>query len=432
MKKLLASLCAVLMCSAPGMAYDIMVDDIAYNYNADSSALAVTYTTLDADNYSALTEAVIPAVVNVNGEDLDVTAIDDFAFIYSSKLTAITLPHSISQIGDRAFAYCPELQSITIDGENGVYYSPEESNVIIDDRTGTLVAASNAAVIPDYIDEIGPFAFAGCTGLTEVDIPSTITKIGYAAFDGCGLKSVYIPESVSEIGYRAFAHCDSLISITVDAGNDKYDSRGNCNAVIEKASGAVVATCGATTFPADVATIGYEAFAGCTALQKIVIPESVSKINHYAFAGCSSLVTADIPASVTFFGDRAFEDCASLEKVYARLVQPQDAEYGNLLTFAGVPVDTCLLLVPDELIDLYKATKPWSDFMYIKGINEQDVIPGDVNLDGVIDVDDVNILIAIILGKDKAENYDGRAYITDDDVIDVDDVNALIQIILEK
>lgn len=432
MKKTLAALCAIMLCSTSAMAFDVMIDGIAYNRIPDSSAVVVTFTSLDADNYSGLAAVVIPAVVQVEGTDMSVVAIDDFAFYGSESITSVSIPSTVTRIGDRALAGCHNLQAITIAADNATFFTPEGSNAIIDARTSTLVAGCRTTVITDDVDVIGPFAFSGCKGLTEVTIPASVCKIGYGAFEGTGIKSISLPANVTEIGYRVFAHCDSLTQISVAAGNTKYDSRSNCNAVIEKASGSIVATCKATTFPADIATIGYEAFAGCSALENVVIPSGITRINHYAFADCDSLTLADIPATVTFFGDRAFENCAALEKVYARLLTPENAEYGNLLTFKGVPVDTCLLIVPDDLIDLYKATKPWSDFLYVEGINQQDMQPGDVNLDGVVDIDDVSIVIAIILGKDQAEKYDRRAYITDDDQIDVDDVNAIIKIILDK
>ena len=431
MKKFLIALCAILMGSMTAMAYDLLVDDIAYNYNADSTGLIITYTKLDSTNYSGLINATIPSGITVNDKTYKIKGIGDFAFYGCQTLESISLPFTISEIGDRALAHCPQLKSINVNDNNTIFHS-DNFNAIVETRAQKLIAGCATTVIPYYTKSIEAFAFSGASGLKSIDIPYQTVKIGYEAFEGTGLETIFIPSSVEEIGYRAFAHCDSLSEIIVENGNWKYTSPDSSNAIIEIASNSLIAACKTTTFPEGLNTIGYEGFSGVP-VENIVIPESIDTINHYAFRECTDLKTADIPATIVYFGDRAFGDCIGLEKVYARLLEPEEAEYGNFQTFAGVAVDTCLLLVDDELVELYRATLPWSEFMYIKGFSEEQVeLIGDVNLDGFVDVTDVNILINIILNRDQAENYDRRAYITDDDTIDVSDVNALINIILHK
>ena len=99
--------------------------------------------------------------------------------------------------------------------------------------------------------------------------------------------SVTIGNSVTSIGNAAFANCRGLESISVESGNTKYDSRNNCNAIIETATNTLIYGCKNTIIPYSVTTIGYSAFYGCSGLTSVTIPNSVTSISDYAFYGCS-------------------------------------------------------------------------------------------------------------------------------------------------
>ena len=144
----------------------------------------------------------------------------------------------------------------------------------------------------------------------------TLTSICSEAFYGCkSLTSVTIPNSVTEIGWDAFGACSSLTSITVDAGNTHYDSRNNCNAIIETATNTLIAGCKTTTIPNSVTSIGGNAFSGCTSLTSITIPNSVTTIGDFAFFDCSSLTSISIPNSVIEIRGGAFKYCSSLTSI---------------------------------------------------------------------------------------------------------------------
>ena len=131
------------------------------------------------------------------------------------------------------------------------------------------------------------YKYKDCRGLTSVTIPNSVAKIGLNAFYECrGLTSLSIPSSVTEIDLNAFSYCTGLSSIIVDSENKVYDSRDNCNAIIESATNKLIAGCSTTTIPNTVTSIGDAAFEGCTGLTSVTIPNSVSKVGAYAFASC--------------------------------------------------------------------------------------------------------------------------------------------------
>ena len=112
-----------------------------------------------------------------------------------------------------------------------------------------------------------------------------------------------------------FGGCSNLTSIIVDSNNPKYDSRNNCNAIIETASNKLISGCQNTIFPANITTIEKEAFVGCTGLTSITIPNSVRKIGERAFWGCSGLTSVIISSGVRTIEGEAFLDCPRIASI---------------------------------------------------------------------------------------------------------------------
>ena len=128
------------------------------------------------------------------------------------------------------------------------------------------------------------------------------------------LTSIVIPDSVTSIDVPAFEGCTSLTSIIVNENNPVYDSRDNCNAIIETNTNCLIIGCKSTTIPNSITSIGYSAFEGCTSLTSIEIPNSITSIEYSAFRDCTSLTSIEIPNSVTSIGHYAFRNCTSLYK----------------------------------------------------------------------------------------------------------------------
>lgn len=163
---------------------------------------------------------------------------------------------------------------------------------------------------------LGNGVFSDCYSLTSIKIPNTVTTIVGGAFSSCReLSSIVIPSSVDSIGTNPFSGCEKLSSIVVEEGNRYYDSRSNCNAIIETATNTLIVGCRATTIPNTVLSIGNSAFSGCSKLTFMDIPNSVLSIGDYAFSKCSELVSINIPNSVLSIGSQVFRGCSELSSI---------------------------------------------------------------------------------------------------------------------
>lgn len=160
---------------------------------------------------------------------------------------------------------------------------------------------SDAADIPEII--------------TYEGVEYTVMSIVKGAISFNGLTSVTIPKSVIAIASPVFGKCRNLKSVKVESGNPKYDSREDCNAIIETNSNRLIAGCQTTVIPNSVTGIGEFAFAKCGGLTAVTIPNSVTTIEESAFAGCGGLTSVTIPNSVTSIGVYAFGGCSGLASV---------------------------------------------------------------------------------------------------------------------
>ncbi len=244
------------------------------------------------------------------------TEIESGTFLGCNSLTGINLPKGINNIGNYAFNDCGSLENIKVDEGNTVYDSRDGCNAIIETKSNTLIIGSTKTLIPFSVTSIGAYAFGGRSGLNKIDLHEGVISIGYNAFSGCsGLTSIEIPEGVASISSGAFSGCNGLTSIKVREGNTIYDSRDNCNAIIETKSNDLIVGMANTKIPLSVTGIGSSAFEDCKNLTSIEIPSSVTYISEHAFAGCSNLASIEIPSSVKTIYSYVFSDCSNLIEV---------------------------------------------------------------------------------------------------------------------
>ena len=169
--------------------------------------------------------------------------------------------------------------------------------------------------MPDSLISIGAQTFYN-SGITNITLPNSLKEIDLLAFQSCkDLQSVYIGKSVNYIRENVFEGCKNLKSIVVSPENATYDSRENCNAVIETATNELVVGCGTTVIPRSVTSIGVKAFAGCE-FTEILIPNSVTQLKTEAFANCKWLKSIFMPESVSLIANDTFDGCDNLLDVY--------------------------------------------------------------------------------------------------------------------
>ncbi len=345
-----------------------------------------------------------------------VLRIEDLAFA-DSNITKLSIPASVSYIGDNIVADTYHLVSIKVDEKNNLYDSRENCNAIIHTASNKMIAVCKYTTFPASVTEIAVIlrdninlkqyiipssneiidcqAFAGCTNLSEIYIPDSIVSIGYEAFSNCTkLKSIKIPDSVKEIGNMAFSNCDELTNIVipssvsfigkgilkkclrlntiiVDKKNSIYDSRDNCNAIIETATNTLIQGCSFTQIPDTITKIGEYAFSGCHLLKSIELPHSMTEIDDWAFEGCDNLETIIIPDSVKTIGARVFDECPNLRTIV--LNDPSLLKYSKITD--GTAIVNSATLVQDGFkrdVLTNQLFKNKQDSPYARNSNEVD------------------------------------------------------------
>ena len=279
---------------------DNVVEDEGEKAYKDGMELTVNeyggYTVTDYDGKAA--SIAIPETYNGK----TITKIGAWAFKDCTGITSVSVPSGVTVIDTGAFYGCSSLNKLTVAAANKVYRS--EGNCIISIVTQELMIGCKGSVIPEKnVKSIANYAFYGCTGLENINIPQNITEIGVSSFEDCvSLTEITFPETLTEIKSSAFERCEALESIT-------FTSK-------EKSKSAV---------------IGSSAFEGCESLNSIVFNNAVEKIGIQAFYDCTSLVEVTVPDAVKEIGESAFGGCVSLENITVPFVGKNNYEnYHNL------------------------------------------------------------------------------------------------------
>ncbi len=380
------------------------------------SGMGKTFALIDGDGIE-ITEFNIPEGVKSIGEyaftgcscltsvtiPSNVKSIGEYAFANCSGLTSVTISEGVKSIGSGAFSTCYNLTNVTIPssvssiGEDAFYGCSRLAKVIVPDIAawcGISFGDSNANplyfVKHIYSDEN--------TEITDLVIPSGVASIGDYAFCNCsGLTSVTIPSSVKSIGSYAFGGCYGLTSITVDDGNGFYDSRNNCNAIIETATNTLILGCLNTVIPENVTGIGDYVFSGRTDLMSVSIPEGVTSIGNYAFSGCSNLQSINLPPNLEFIGRCAFDGCANIMDFNI----PNTVTHIGGSAFGGTGITT--LTIPKSVIEIEPngsyGYSPAVECTKLESIFVEEGNPAFVSENGVLFNKDRTILMCYPAGK---------------------------------
>ena len=228
----------------------------------------------------------------------------------------------------------------------------------IDDDAFRYCSRLNSIKLPTNLNTIGSNAFNGCP-LSSIDFPESLNTIGDYAFISTNITSVFITQGVVSLGINPFEYCPYIESIVVDEQNPVYDSRNQCNGIIESSSNKLIIGCKKTVIPEGIVTIGKNAFISCvfdshpsfpstlknieehafynsTGLTHLVLTDGIENLGYYAFASCgieeltlpstlkeilgecfnyNNLRSIRIPASVNYIAAGAFSSNSELEEI---------------------------------------------------------------------------------------------------------------------
>ncbi len=297
------------------------IGDWVFSYCSSLTSVVIPNSVTSIGDYafeecSSLTSVQIPN---------SVTNIGDYAFEKCSSLTSVQIPNSVTSIGRFTFSGCSNLTSVTVAEDNPVYDSRDNCNAIIKTETNTLIAGCSTTTIPNSVTDI--VGFSGCSSLTSVVIPNSVTYIGNSAFQDCtGLTSIEIPNSVTDIGMSAFFGCKGLISVQI---------------------------------PNSVTSINNYTFKNCSSLTFVQIPNSVTRIGNYAFEKCSRLTSVQIPNSVTSIGEYAYSSCSRLTTITLLSQTPPTISSSTFSKYDAT------LYVPYGSKTAYSTAEYWENFTKI-------------------------------------------------------------------
>ena len=314
------------MVGTSAFAYDACIDGICYNLTGDEAE--VTFFSENGNGENFIGDVVIPGSITYNNKNYAVTSIGDHAFIDCFQMTSVTIPSTVLSIGNLAFDGCTALTHVTIPssvtsvGDFAFYGCSNIISFEISDNLTTVNVTSFRETQwyydqPDGIVYLGRICLGYKGNVQEENIvlrDNTLAIARHAFARYKEITSITIPSKVIAIGDCAFEG-NYLSKISVEEGNTVYDSRDNCNAIIESSTNKLLFGCKSTTIPNSVTSIGDRAFADVYYLTSLTIPNSVKSIGECAFFNCSRWASSITLNNVESIGEGAFGYCRELSSI---------------------------------------------------------------------------------------------------------------------
>lgn len=246
----------------------------------------------------------------------------------------------LESIPSHAFDGCTSLTNIEL----------PESITTIDDFAFYGCSSLIDIKIPTSLTRIGRWTFGGCISLKNIEFPASVTSIGDNAFTNCkSFTDVKIPANLTDIGFYAFDGCRNVTSLYVENNNKGYQAFNNC--LYTKYGKVLITVFGNPSnisFLQGITAIDAYACHGCTNLTYIKIPESVTTIYTEAFSECSNLKEIEIPANVTSIRQRAFYGCSNLTTVnYMGTIE----QWNSIVYFGNKNLTSAKIICTDGIIN---------------------------------------------------------------------------------
>lgn len=352
--------------------------DNAISYYILSETEKTVEVTKIEDNVAAID---IPSYVYYNSKKYTVTGFRYGACQFHKKLHEITIPETITTIGESCFNNCSDLEFVHF---------------------------------PNALEVIDKSAFYNCPILANIDLPNGLKKIGNNAFTYCkSLRSIIIPNSVTEIGTAAFGACENLEYVSMSNSITKLSGTFNMCPNLKN-----------ITLPESLIYLLGNTFEKCTSLSEIKIPDSVIKIGYYEFLDCQSLKKIEIGKGVESIEYHAFTNCPIEEVICQSTQAPVINVYaGEISVFDESVYQNAILKIPTGAITSYNTSDVWKDFIRISSLNENNLFVHDleVNPQSTTIKQNVPVSLSVTFTPDEASDKRITWHSSNDNIASIDE-----------